>query len=265
MAAKIPYEGRVAIVTSFNSYHAYAPYTIALARTCGVLSKLGVEWDYLARPADFHIERAINNTLTEIMERGDYTDVMMIDSDESWRPEDIVRLLLHPEEIVGGTYRMKNNADEYVGSLKYEDGVPVGRMLPDGTALLEAERLAGGFLRIKVSALRKWAAAYPDLISIEPDGTKVQFFSRLHAPDSEGRLFVYCQDMAFSKRWRDIGGQLWLDPMVQVGHWWFTEHPGDFDAYLRGRKSVEEAKAVLAAAAPAFEVVREMAKARSAA
>lgn len=229
---KLPYTGKLAIFTSFNSYHAYAPYVISLARTLLVLSKLGVDVDYLARPADFHIERAVNNTLTEIMEGGQYTDILMIDSDESWEPEGVVRMLLHPEEIVGATYPMKNRAQQYVGAIKLEDGVPVGRILKDGSALLAAYRLAGGFLRIKVSALKKWAAAYPDLVSDEPDGRKVQFFSRMLAEDGLGNT-MYCQDMAFSKRWLDIGGTLWLDPMVKVDHWWMEKHEGDYDKHLR--------------------------------
>lgn len=227
------YDGRLAIFTSFNSFHAYAPYVISLAQTLGVLSKLSIEWDYLARPADFHIERAINNTLTEVMEGGKFTDILLIDSDESWEPEAVVRLLVHPEEIVGATYRMKNNPEQYVGAIMLEDGVPIGRMLPDGSALLAASRLAAGFLRIRVSALRKWANAYPDLVSEEPDGRKVQFFSRMIGPENDGRQTAYCQDMAFSKRWLDIGGTLWLDPMCKVNHWWMENHAGDYDAHLR--------------------------------
>lgn len=247
-----PYTGKLAIFTSFYSFHAYSPYVISLAQTLGVLSKLGIEWDYIARPADFHIERAINNTLTELMERDDFTDVLLIDSDESWKPEDVVRLLMHPQEIVAGSYRMKNNGDEYVGSLKWVDDCPVGIMLPDGSALLEAERVAAGFLRIKLSALRKWAAAYPELVSDEPDGKKVQFFSRMVAKDHEGNNVVHCQDMAFSRRWREIGGQLWIDPMLQVDHWWTTCYPGNFDKHLRKKKADLEA----------FAIVEQMAKDR---
>lgn len=246
-----PYKGKLAIFTAFYSYYAYSPYVISLAQTLGVLSKLGIEWDYLARPADFHVERAINNTLTELMERDDFTDVMLIDSDESWRPEDVVRLLLHPQEIVAGTYRMKNNDSEYVGSLKHEDGVPVGIMLQDGSALLEAERVAAGFLRVKISALRKWAAAYPDLVSDEPDGRKVQFFNRMVATETDGKKIVHCQDMAFSRRWREIGGRLWVDPMVRVDHWWMTNHPGDYDKHLRDYKRTQDA----------FAIVEQMARA----
>jgi hypothetical protein len=242
------FDGRLAIFTSFYSHYAYAPYVISLAQTLGVLSRMGVEWDYLARPSDFHIERAINNTLTEVMEHGGFTDVLLIDSDESWEPEGVYRLLMHEEEIVAGSYRMKNNWGEYVGSLKREDGVPVGKKLPDGNYLLEADRVAAGFLRIKVDALRKWAAAYPELRSKEPDGEKVQFFSRMLAPNGE----MMCQDMAFSKRWLDIGGQLWIDPMVKIGHWGMECHAGDLDKYLRAQKATAEAK-------DAFAAVKEMA------
>lgn len=245
---KIPYDGKLAIFTSFYSHYAYAPYVISLAQTLGVLSRLGVNWDYLARPSDFHVERAINNTLTELMERDDFTDVLLIDSDESWEPEGVVRLLLHPEEIVGASYRMKNKWEEYVGSIRQGDGGPQGKILKDGTALLVADRVAAGFLRVKVSALRKWAAAYPDLVSQEPDGKKVQFFSRMLADTGE----MMCQDMAFSKRWLDIGGELWIDPNVKVNHWGMECHAGDLDKHLRDAKRKEGDQA-------AFEVVRGMA------
>ena len=61
-----------------------------------------------------------------------------------------------------------------------------------------------------------------------------------------------CQDMMFSKRWLDIGGQLWIDPMVKVGHWGMECHDGDLDGHLRGQKA-------LADAAPAFAAVKQMA------
>jgi hypothetical protein len=241
-----PYQGKLAIFTSFYSHIAYAPYILSLAPTLGALSKLGVDWDYLARPSDFHIERAINNTLTEVMERGDFTDILMIDSDESWRPEDVFRLLMHEEEIVGASYRMKNQWDDYVGSILYEEGHPQGKMLPDGTPLLKATRLAAGFLRIKVSALRKFADAYPDLVSSEPDGKKVQFFSR---GIWEGEM--HCQDMAFSRRWLDIGGELWMDPNINVTHWGMTPYVGDLNQHLRDIHTPKP---------DAFETIKQMAR-----
>lgn len=247
---KTTYTGKLAIFTSFYSHLAYAPYVRSLATTLGGLSALGIRWDYLCRLSDFHIERAVNNTLTEIMERDDFTDVLLIDSDESWELEGVLRLLAHPEEIVGASYRMKNSWDHYVGRPIYRDGLPVGRMLADGTPLLEADRVAGGFMRIKVSALRKWAAAYPELVSEEPDGKKVQFFSRMLA-DGE----MHCQDMAFCRRWLDIGGKLWIDPNIKVGHWGMTCYEGDLVAKMKGDHAPKLTEK------EAFEMVAQMAQA----
>lgn len=242
---KVKYDGKLAIFTSFYSHMAYAPYVISLANTLGVLSALGIKHQYLARPSDFHIERAVNNTLTEIMERDDFTDVLLIDSDESWEAEGVVRLLLHPDEIVGASYRMKNSWHRYVGDPKIdENGWHVGRVLADGTALLAADRVAGGFMRIKVSALRKWAAAYPELVSHEPDGDKVQFFSR-GLIDGE----QHCQDMMFCRRWLDIGGELWIDPNLKIGHWGMECHHGHLAESL---KEGGKTKA-------AFEAIKQMA------
>lgn len=222
------YPGKLAIFTSFYSHMAYAPYVRCLATTLGVLNELGIKHEYLMRASDFHIERAINNTLTEIMERDDVTDVLLIDSDESWDAESVVRMLTYPDEIVGATYRMKNAWNQYVGMVKYQDGLPVGRILDDGTPLLEADRVAAGFLRIKVSALRKFHEHYPELRSNEPDGIKTQFFTRI-IRDGE----MHCQDMAFSRLWLEMGGRLWIDPMINVGHWGMECHAGNFEAYLK--------------------------------
>jgi hypothetical protein len=238
---KIAYNGKLAIFTSFYSHYAYAPYVISLAQTLGVLSAFGVKHEYLARPSDFHIERAINNTLTELIERDDFTDVLLIDSDESWEPEAVIRLLLNPEEIIAGSYRMKNKWTDYVGTIRSdENGVPIGKVMADGKPLLEAERVAAGFLRIKISALRKFAEAYPELRSKEPDGEKVQFFSRALI-DGE----MACQDMMFSKRWLDIGGTLWIDPNLKIGHWGMECHDGDLDAHLKGKNETQKAFAVI--------------------
>lgn len=246
---KTTYTGKLAIFTSFYSYIAHAAYVRSLATTLGVLNELGIKHDYLCRMSDFHIERAINNTLTEIMERDDFTDVLLIDSDESWEPEAVLRLLAHPDEIVAASYRMKNSWDLYVGNPMYQDGLPVGRMLADGTPLLEAYGVAAGFLRIKVSALRKFHDAYPELRSHEPDGIKTQFFTRMLSDNGE----MMCQDMAFSKRWRDIGGKLWIDPNIKIGHWGMECHQGDLTADLK------KTHAPKMTSTEAFKMVAEMA------
>lgn len=244
-----PYTGKVVLFTTFYEYRAYAPYTKALVFTCGLLERLGIKWDYWQRAGDFDVDNAINCTLTKFMQDEEATDFLMIDSDEHWKPEDVVRLLTHPEEIVAGAYRMKHNWSHYVVVPKEVNGTPVGKILPDGTALVEAERLPAGFLRLKKSAVRKFHDAYPELRYNEPEGEVTAFFERFRVNGSR-----HSEDFGFSRRWREIGGQLWIDPMIKIDHYGLTEYPGDYDAYLKGRKQRERDEA-------AFKEVERMAEA----
>jgi len=236
---------KLAIFTCFYSYHAYAPYIGSLAQTLTVLSKLKIEHQYFLQPSDFHIDRSLNTFLNDMMTM-DFTDILLIDADETWNPETVVKMTLLPDEIVGASYRMKNRWNDYTGSILYKDGLPVGRMLDDGLPLLQATSLPGGFMRIKVSALRKMADAYPDLKADDGSGPMTQFFSRM-----VHNGVVYCQDAAFCKRWTDMGGTLWMDPTAKIGHWGLTCYDGDLEAKLRSIHSPP--------AEPAFEVIAQMA------
>lgn len=241
MAGELQYRGKLAIFTTFYNYMAFAPYIRSLATTLGVLSELGIAHEYLMQPADFHVERAVNNILNDLCDGDDFTDVLFIDSDETWEPDGVLRLLSHREDMVGATYRMKNRWHDYVGHVLYEDGMPLGRTLGDGTPLLQADRVAGGFLRMKVSGLRRFRDHYPDLTIEEGGKRKTQFFTRIVRDG-----VVHDQDMSFCRLWLEMGETLWIDPMIKVDHWGFEKHAGDFEAHLRAIHSpppIDEAMA----------------------
>ncbi len=234
------YTGKVILFTNFHEYLGYAPYARSLATTITALERCGIRWDYWQRAGDFHPDRAVNGTLRDFI-KSDATDILMIDADESWDASGVFRLLANPEEIVSGSYRMKNKWSEYVGVLKTREGRPLGKMLQDGTALLEALRVPGGFLRIKKTALLKFKEHYKELDANDTGEDYFPFFERIKV-DGE----VHSQDYAFSRRWIEMGGQLWIDPNIKISHWGWTEHPGDFDHYLRNYGKEQEAFKVIA-------------------
>lgn len=207
---------------------AFAPYVESLVKTIGVLNALGIEYTYWCCRSDFHIETNANHALTQAMDNAEITDIVLIDSDQSWIPEDFVRILLCPGSVVGASYRMKNRWDQYTGEIVFKDGVPVGKIMPDGKPLLEARKIAGGFLKIKTDVLRKFHEAYPDNRIDVKDGEVTTFFERVKKDKT-----VSDQDIVFCNRLIDIGVDLWIDPTLKVGHWGLTEFEGDFDAYLK--------------------------------
>ena len=193
----------------------------------------------------FYVEHATNEALTRAMNDKTVTDVLMIDSDESWTPEDAVRILMHPDEVVGGAYRKKNGWEHYTANLAPSDGDnPEGKMLDDGTALLCADGLPGGFLRLQTTALRKFHDAYPEARrKAANDVVNTTFFSEWTDPET-GTPFS--SDLGFCKRLQAIGVPLWVDPMLKIDHWGITKYEGDFDKYLRDQLT--------------FDTVRKMAR-----
>lgn len=228
------YEGKVILFTSFYSQLAFAPYVKSLMDTVAAFTELGVKWEYWCNYSDFHIDTCVNDALTRAANTEGVTDIIMLDSDQSWGAKDIVRLLLVPAQVVAGSYRTKNNWSRYTGQIEMDDGMPVGRMMSDGKPILKALKVSGGFLRINTEVLRKYAAAYPEARSLSREGETVVYFER-----SRTGNVVLDQDMAFSARLAAMGVDMWIDPTLEVSHWGFIEHKGNFDKHLKGEDGID--------------------------
>lgn len=222
------YHGKVIVFTAFYNYMGHAPYITSLLATSMFLERLGVEWDYWHVFGDFHFDRALNQAMTGFLD-SDATDIILIDSDLKWSPEAIFRLLHHDVDVVAGSYRMKNNWEAYTGIIKRgETGAPRGVMLQDGTALLQAERVTGGFTRFRKTALQKFVDAYPELRYADGQGHSTGFW---HALIKDG-LF-YSHDYIQSERWKAIGIDLWIDPTFDLTHYGTIGYEGNLDRFLK--------------------------------
>lgn len=235
------YNGKVVIATFFYKQQAYLDYTHSLVTSLMVLERMGIKFDYWPVTGNFHMEICVNQTLSRFL-RSDATDIILIDSDEGWNPESLVRLLLHEEEIVCGVYRFANGEVKYPVVLKTDDdGSYLGQMLPDGNCLLEAEKIPGGFLRISKAALEKWVRKFPDNW-LHPEDEKVYTFFINEVRDHT----FHGMDFCFGERMRDAGVRIWVDPTCEIAHWGMMPFKGTLDAYLRAKKLNHESTDALA-------------------
>jgi hypothetical protein len=231
------YDGSLIIYTPFYKYEAILPYVMSLFQTTLVLERLGIKFDYWGQEGGFHIEWSLNSALTKFAE-SDYTDFLIIDSDESWNPQDVVKLLLHKEKIVGGTYRMKNKWNEYIGVYKKgDDGALIGKISPQGTAIIESERIPSGFLKINKSVVENFIATYPDdYFYLHGVKAYTFFFNEIKNHQFTG------MDYCFSDKIKSLGYKLYIDPTLEINHWGMTEYKGNYDKYLKGLKAINEVK-----------------------
>lgn len=247
LPGRFDYAGKLIIFTPFYQSFSTAQYTASMVTTAIVLERAKVTWEYMPYPGDFHVERACNLALAKFLEDKDATDILVIDSDESWEPIAILRLLLHPHEVCGCAYRMKNNWERYTCQLKTENGHPQGYVGADGKAMLRAERIPAGFMRLKRSAVQKLSDACGEDWYWQ-DGRRVPAIFKTGIIDHE----FYSQDFFLCESMKRLGMELWIDPNANIGHSGMTEYAGNLDAALK--KKGQDAKT-----AAAFAEVKKMA------
>ena len=239
---------KVVIATPFYELKGFSPYIVSLTSTIRLLDQYNIQWIFHELSGDSYVHRARNNMCDRFLEDPDATDLFFIDSDMAWDPHAFVKMCMLPDPVVGGSYPVKNGWDMWtsIPQFKEVDGVQrlQGRELGDGTALIEAHVLAGGFLRIKRPVLEKFREHFPDLWYREPStrpddpGRKyTQFF----AARDEDHQFVG-EDHYFSKRLREMGMQMFIYPNVMIEHYGVKGWAGNFDKFLREQKNTNDAQ-----------------------
>ena len=230
---------RVVIATPFYELKGFSPYISSLQATLRLLTMHGIDWRFMELSGDSYVHRARNTMCDNFLNDPDATDLFFVDSDMSWNPEAFVKMCLLPEEVVGGSYPVKNCWDAWtsIPHWQQDNGQNVlrGRELGDGTALIEAMVIAGGFIRLKRSVLEKFRKHYPDLWyregSSSPDNPAKQF-TQFFGAESIDHQF-YGEDHMFSRKIREMGVKMYIYPNVDITHWGYKNFPGNYDHYLR--------------------------------
>jgi glycosyltransferase involved in cell wall biosynthesis len=150
--------------------------------------------------------------------------VVFIDHDLSWEPQDLVRLIETEGDVVAGTYRFKKDEEEYMAAIDCRpDGTPV--VLPGG--YLSGVRVPAGFLKVTKEAVDRFMKAFPELVYGPAYNPSVDLFNH-----GAHQGVWYGEDYAFSRRWRECGGQIVLVPDLDLTHHGDKAYPGNFHRFL---------------------------------
>jgi glycosyltransferase involved in cell wall biosynthesis len=140
--------------------------------------------------------------------------IVFIDHDLSWSPGDLLKLIETEGDVVSGVYRFKKDEEEYMGALiTSNDGRPIAR--EDGC--IKAHSIPAGFLKITKEAVGRFMTAYPELCYGPKYNPSVDLFNH----GAFGGTW-WGEDYAFARRWRDLGGDIWIVPNLNLDH-----HSGD--------------------------------------
>lgn len=179
--------------------------------------------------ADIYSARA--QIVSHFLADQEATDLVMIDSDVSWGAQGLIRLVDHDVDFVAGVYPKRELPIRFIvrsggGALKADTG----------SGLAEVWGVPGGFMRIKRAMLEKMVQRYgSELGSLDrnvPSGHTARLFDPYWWTDEAGNKRVLSEDYAFCQRWRDMGGQVFIDVTIPMGHIGMYEYTGTLGEWI---------------------------------
>lgn len=141
----------------------------------------------------------------------DASHLVMVDSDVCWQAGGLIRLIDAGHDVVAGVYPYRRDPISFPLHL-LDDSTQV---TVEAGGVIEVKAVPGGFLCITRAALEQMIARYPDLqfTSSKTENPCWALFDHVW----EGRTRL-SEDLSFCHRWRAIGGKIYVDPSIQMGH-----------------------------------------------
>lgn len=157
--------------------------------------------------------------------RSRHTHLLLIDDDMGWKPDDVLRMLHQKKDFIAVAGPRKVNPPSFAVSCENDDGTPGGVDIDPTTGLLTGPLNVGmAFTLLSRACVERMAQSYADLEIVTADGrTNYGVF----LPMIQNRKY-YGEDFAFCKRWRAIGGQIFIDSSVNLDHVGMNVWDGDW-------------------------------------
>jgi hypothetical protein len=168
--------------------------------TTAALVKHGIPFELGIMEGNCHVDDGRNSLVAQFM-AGNCSDMLFIDSDLLWQPENTLKILSHDEDLICGAYRYKSNSGDY----------PIGRILgTDANGILEVSFAPTGFMRIRREVFEK---LYPSQSRHGTDNpVSVYFERRFNGKTRDGG------DVTFCRKWIAAGGKVKVDPTMYFSH-----------------------------------------------
>ncbi len=185
---------------------------------------------------DSLIQRSRNTLLAKFLDSPTATHLLFIDADIGFDPAQVERMLAFGQDIVAGMYPLKlidwgNAAMQRAQAGESLETAPI-RFVGTPCEGAEFERSEGfvtglyggtGFMMIRREALTRMIAAYPKTrytathtrSTARRSNNLYALFDCMIEPETGHYL---SEDYTFCRRWRDIGGRIWLDPTGTLYH-----------------------------------------------
>jgi hypothetical protein len=238
-------------------------YMLSVVRLMAHAKSAGFSVSLAMAGYDALICRARSTLLAAFLDDASATHVLFVDADISFEPQQVERLLRFDKEFSGALYPLKSIDWEAIParSVNHGEGVRQAALSYVGTFSPAAERkqegefatgsyVGGGFQLIRRSAIERMAAAYPEthfkrIHCMSMSGTAMSSSAKDKDAAQSPNLFALfdciidpetgtylSEDYSFCQRWRQIGGEIWIDTASKLTHSGAYQFVGDHSSRL---------------------------------
>jgi len=256
---------KLGILTPCFGDSCHTGYVSSLLKTVNTLNRLKLNHSIEFCRNDSLVTRARNNLIARAMNDPDITHFIFIDNDIQWGAEEIIKLLCHDKNIIGGVYPIKKykwdkilQKDSITGEYNSISKIQQRKNKSDITNAISDENyimhnlvdynlnyldkqihvvnntvkvkhIATGFMLIKRHVIETMFQSFPstkytdDVHFLTPEENKYAYALF----DCSVENGTYCsEDWVFCNRWRNMGGNIYLDITISLTHTGLEDYRG---------------------------------------
>lgn len=209
-------------------------YLLSVLSLVSQAAAAGIEIVVALQGHDSLITRSRNTLVGHFLETS-ATHLLFIDADIGFEPEQVRRMLAFDQDVVCGIYPLKvrdwgqKTIDQLrlgepaeTATLRYVGLACSGSEVERRGEFVTGEYAGCGFMLIRRAAIERMIMAYPETAyraahcyaNVKARNTYALFESEI---DHENGLYL-SEDFAFCRRFRAMGGKIWLDTAGRLTH-----------------------------------------------
>lgn len=182
------------------------------------MAQRGIPCARATRNCDSLVPRARIALLSKFI-ASQFSHALFIDGDIDWSPESVHLLLQSGKDVVCGVYPKKDYPISF--PCNFEPGTQDNLPFDSESGCFRLKDAPTGFLMISRAAVERMIAAYPDRRCMIGEGgwdtpENQHAYDFFPCPIVNG--MYQSEDFGFCELWRSIGGEVWVQPDITLGH-----------------------------------------------
>jgi len=214
-----------------------AGYVASLQESMVFSAKHGVDTRLQILDKCSILPHARNRLVAEFL-ASDCTHLLFVDDDMGWPKQAILELLAHEKDVIAAVGVTKDPDPEKRKFCVVMD--PAITKYDAERGIIRVKAVGTGFMLISRACIEKmWQAYKAYAAGPPPDKPELGPISRVFHFDYESADGLWGEDYVFCRRWRELGGEIWIDPSIRLEHHGAYVFTGTYLDYLQAKRERE--------------------------